>query len=335
MANEVSSKLNDWFDLSEEFIGKRIRWHIIKAYTNKESYGDMDIIIELIPGSGSGELVKIAKDIFGATDIVPNGKVVSFGYKNFQIDLIGAPSDEFDFSCNYFAYNDLCNLVGRISHKMGFKFGHDGLWYVYRDGDYVVKEILITQDFKKALEVFGFSHDEYLKGFNDLEDIYKYIVNNPYFNPDIYLLDNRNHTARVRDKKRKTYMGFLEWCKDGNNIPNSPYVFSTDKSVYLPDMFKAFKSFAISYSWAQHYNVTRLRSKEKFPMDLVRKHSGLEGKELGAYIAALKSQFDDSYDWHVFTLCLENDELLKIMDEEYAALSSNNTLNGTSISSLC
>lgn len=114
----------------------------IPAYRKKADFGDLDVLVEYFPNPDSpeadirhrfrGELRKH----FKAEEIVSNGPVYSFAWRDFQVDLILAPTDEFEMSLNYFAWNDLGNLIGRVAHKMGLKYGHDGLCLPFRVDTY-------------------------------------------------------------------------------------------------------------------------------------------------------------------------------------------------------
>ena len=91
--------------------------HPITAYKTKESFGDMDLIVvsETLPPMWT----ELVKEVFQPQESVKNGNVFSFEYKQFQIDLIATPLKELVSSTQYFAFNDLGNLIGRVAHSMG------------------------------------------------------------------------------------------------------------------------------------------------------------------------------------------------------------------------
>lgn len=269
----------------------------------------MDIVIE--DTGGWIDWDTFLKDVMHSKEIIHNGPVTSFEYKGFQIDLIFSKTQFYEFSIHYYSYNDICNLIGRITHKMGFKFGHDGLWYILRDGDTKIEDLLITTDFKKALEIFDFSYERFMQGFNNLEEIFQYISTNKYFNPDIYLLENRNHTARVRDKKRKTYTDFLDWC--ASHSWTNTYQFDENKNVYLPMMFAKFIKFKIAYSHALNDYAQRKAAKAKFPASMITQYTGLTGKKLGAFICKTTGYFEDIRDWYAHIMLLNTWDLLADM----------------------
>ena len=145
----------------------------ILAYTNKKDFGDADILIH----SDWYDPSKIAH-VLGADEVVRNGPVTSIamplvGGNHFQVDFIF--TNEMEWAAMYFDYNDFGNLVGRIAARLGFKFGHDGLWYVLRDSenkDLVIKELLVTRDMQTAFMLIGYDWRTYCEAdFADLEEI--------------------------------------------------------------------------------------------------------------------------------------------------------------------
>jgi hypothetical protein len=261
---------------------------IIKSYKNKESFGDIDIIYDNLY---SQELLNYIKD--QNYQLKSNGSVKSILFKNVQVDFIGVKPDEYNFAFNYFSYNDLGNLIGRIAHSFGFKFGHNGLFYVLRDRDNptrVINEIVVTQDYNKALNFINYPSIDRIE-FNELEDIFDFVMDNQFARPEIFLLENRNHISRVRDRKRKTYMQFLDYIKTKDYhdrlIP--------DRSYQLNKAFLKFPEFNIRYNVAT-VNYERYKARhEKFNGNIVREISGLDGKELGQLMIKLKSSITDEY----------------------------------------
>ncbi|MFX7063789.1 hypothetical protein ABTH87_19220, partial [Acinetobacter baumannii] len=82
----------------------------------------------------------------------------------FQVDLIKTANTSFDFAARYFGLNDFGNLIGRIAHQFGAKFGHLGLLYPIRDvrnNSHLIAEICITSDFSEALDLLGYDAARY------------------------------------------------------------------------------------------------------------------------------------------------------------------------------
>lgn len=286
---------------------------IIPSYTNKPDFGDLDILIESGTQEGKEYDPKSAFQALGATELVRNGDVTSLGYKLkesvFQVDLIKIKPEAFNFTLRYFSFNDLGNLIGRIAHKAGFKLGHDGLRYVLRDkqeSDHVIDELIVTRNFDEALSFLGYDPKQYQDGFNDgfklLTDVFQFVTTTPYFNRDIYLLENRNAKSRVRDRKRKTYMGFLDWLE---KIPHNalPTYDWNDKKVVRQTFLgnalsgELFQEESNAPVFVKSYNAAIVkyhqnnRIKAKFNGRLVGELTGLSGKELGGLMMEIRNSF--------------------------------------------
>lgn len=205
-----------------------------------------------------------------------------------------------------FMWSDLGNLIGRIAHAGYTAHKHDGLYFYFRDQDYMFREIVLTRDYSRALEYLGYDPEWFGRGFNTLEDIFEFAASSKFFNRDIFLLENRNAVARVRDKKRPAYMGFLKWCEAHPDLPG--YVFSEDKTSWLPRLFEFFPEFKDQYEQAVKDLARQRELKTRFNGALVSRITGLEGKELGGFMKRFKESFDNPDAMHDFIL--SNDETM-------------------------
>ncbi len=302
--------------LGERFPGARVA--VIPAYASKADFGDLDILLESEPAQAAGgteALMALAREVFHATDLFKNGNVLSFDYREtarqtepgFQVDVITMHGASFEFALNYFSFNDLGNLMGRTAHKQGCSFGHDGLWYYFRDGDYKFREVLLTRDFDTALVAMGYDPARFHQGFEGLEDIFGYVAGSAYFNRDIFLLENRNHQSRVRDRKRKTYTEFLKWCEARPALPAYPY--PADKREWLAHLFAQFPPFKGEYDQAQVDLERQRRVKLRFNGEFVRALTGLEDRALGELMRRFKEQFESVEAMHEHVLSHTVEEL--------------------------
>lgn len=292
--------------------------HHIPYVREKDSFGDLDLIVsknDLTPR----EFVAFVRDVLGVP-YVKNGPVVSFLHAGkLQVDVIFMKDKDVEFAVNYFSYNDLGNLIGRIAHKMGLKFGHDGLWLIVRDGDYKLGEIRLTREFPEALEFLGYDYITFKCGFDTFDDMFFYASCNQYFSPSIYLLENRNHTARVRDRKRTSYMNFLKWV-DNNRMRLEDFRWEKHpKSEWLPKILERFPEAKEEYDLIQNRLTMSRASKEKFPTTEIMDLTGLQGKELGEFKGFLTRNLPDMYDsYHAWVLdnhvCSLRSFVLRIFD---------------------
>ena len=273
----------------------------IPFYSSKDSFGDLDMVVMCDPHDWERLLDDLKKKY---PDHSKNGNVFSFGVDagkdtNFQIDLIyvGDKFEERHMALTYFAFNDLGNLMGRIYHRAGFKYGHKGLLRVVRDeenSDHIIDEVLVTNDPREIFEFGGYNYDEFLGGFRTREDIFNYVASSPYFNREIYLFENRNSKARARDSKRVIYNEFLKWCSESEDLPEFQ---SGDKEEFRREQLQLalekFPEFRVRYEGALNKLLKSKTINEKFNGSIVSEVTGLSGRDLGVFIREFKSKWTD------------------------------------------
>jgi hypothetical protein len=276
---------DEYFALVEELKPKfalfASRFDVIPAYKTKPSFGDMDVLYT--PSKPVDN--HLLKDIFGTFDLLKNGDVWSLVYKQFQIDLIHSPAEEYDYALAYFSWNDFGNLVGRLTHKFGLKHGHDGLKFPVRSADHILGEVILTRDPRVTFNFIDVHPPA--EGFDTLEQMFDCVIASKYFSKELFAFENRNHTARVRDRKRTSYNSFLKYIEQRDDLPS--YKFERDKSKYVGTIFEAFPHAKDEYDrlWAKKEMLDRVR--EKFNGDLVRQWTGFDGIDLGRTMKSLKT----------------------------------------------
>lgn len=311
VANICTKKLESFYP------GKRV--HAIEAYRSKETFGDLDILIE----NTGFDPFNAAKEL-GAIEVVRNGPVTSIGVlirpeletkedNVFQVDFITIAPESFDYAKNYFSFNDQGNLVGRLFHAAGFSHRHDGLFYYFRDGDYKFREIPLTKDYETALFFMGYDPEKFKEGFDTLDEMFKFIASSEFFNKEIFLLENRNAQSRVRDRKRPTYTAFLKWCEETPGLNN--FKFPSEKKEWHKHLDKFFPGFNESYAKCERDLVELREVKDKFNGALVSEWTGLEGKDLGQLMAAWKKKFESNEALHQFILVNDQSTLKQEISE--------------------
>lgn len=282
-------------------------FHVIQAYKNKPSFGDMDV---LIVSKSTKDYNKVIVELFNPNEIVHNTNVWSFDYKKMQVDLIFTKEKDYEASTVYFAFNDLGNFMGRIAHKLGFKYGHDGLSYVFRSstGDNVYAVYNFKRTPEEVFEFLGYNYNTFLNGFDELQDVFKYATTSKYFNKDIFHLDNRNAVSRVRDKKRKSYNEFLVWLESAQDLNAYPWESMKElggRKNTVVGMSRAFEMF-VEFRWWYHATELNERRDQEYKVlfngDIVKEVTKLESKELGALMKYIKNQDSFTQDFVLKTL---------------------------------
>lgn len=289
------------------------RFEAIESFRNKGDFGDADLVCwapDYDPHALAAAL--------GAVEVVRNGPVTSVGLlvrpevqhvagNLFQVDFIKQSPEDFDFALNYFKANDAGNLAGRLAKSMETSLRHDGLFFVMREGDYKFKDILLTRAYDKALAYIGLDAAVFKAGFDELTDIFEFIVSSPYFRAEIFLLENRNAASRVRDRKRPTYRAFLKYCEEHPELPN--FQAPTDTNAWLPRIAEHFPHFQVEYVQALA-DLAELRAvKAKFNGEMVSALTGLQGKELGALMKRFKESFESQEALRMFVLATSCEDI--------------------------
>lgn len=309
-------KMSVHLRLTSLFNGVRIA--CIDAYRNKPDFGDLDILIE--SDKLPNDWVSQVNNEFNPKQHVKNGPVFSFDVESFQVDLVLIPSHRFDFAYQYYAWNDCGNLIGRVAKGCGFKFGHEGFFYVFRDQNSYQDTLLVSINFKDTLEFLGYDHAKHQAGFDDLHDMFDYVISTPYFRNESFLLENQNHISRVRIKKRPSYTKFLEYIQSLNLPSFMPNEKTGLRALFLEKAFTDFPEFAISYKDAQRRYEEQTLLKEKFNGELVRELTGLEGKLLGDFMTKIKTEFNSKQEWNDFLINNKGDEIKNFILSRFDAL---------------
>ena len=267
---------------------------LVPAYRGKESFGDTDLVV--VMNYNETDVVAAVKRLFNPNEVVKNGNVVSFDYNELQVDLLVQPDVETaEFASRYFAYNDLGNFIGRTAHRLGFKFGHDGLKYVVRDPEddsRVVKELLVTLDFYDALLFLDYSLEEHVYGFDTKEEIFNYVASSKYFEPAQYLLENRPSEARRRDRTRAMYQDILKYYKVKFNLqPGTPKK-PVNRQEHLKRAFNTFPEFKQAYDETLATHKLDKAFRKNFNGDNFSEYFDVEGKELGELMAKYRRYFE-------------------------------------------
>lgn len=259
-----------------------------KSYSSKESFGDLDIVTDLPKDSR-----KEAEGLLRPQAVNINGPCMSLLVDDFQVDLISLPKEDLVTSFWYYSYNDIGNLLGKIFHKFGIKYGHRGLTLPLRSGTHKFGEVMISKDLGKILSSIGLSAERYKKGFLDLEDMFQFVESSPFFNPAIYQYSALNAENRVRDRKRPTYQAFIQRWE--GRLEGGWYEFKENKEEYLEVIFLAFPLAKEEYLLAKKALEEDGERKLKFNGELVLKWTGLCGHKLGEFMREFREKY--SKEW--------------------------------------
>lgn len=273
-----------------------IETSIVVCYHTKPSHGDLDLLVKT-PDGCDINFIKYIEDTFIPRAISSNDGVFSFDYDNFQIDFNLIPSKYWETAKTYYSYDPIGNIMGKVYHKFGLSYGWNGLVYKFRNfNGRLSKNILISTDARKIFEFAGYDYDRYLKGFETLEDIFDFAINNPYFDTEVFQFNNLNRIDRKRNLRRNSYRLFLKYIND-NDI-QIRYDFKP-KDEYLEDIDNYFSESNL-LNKLKELNEIDSKNKiisQKFNGDIIMSWiDDLNGNELGRAINLFKTTLGDDFE---------------------------------------
>lgn len=301
----ISAKTKEWLEPSLHDIlrvvgvrGARIT--PVPAYRNKPSFGDLDFLVEGTWFGGQEPPAEVFARTVGPgyPVLVRNGGVNSVGVLVsdeevsgiFQVDLISAPTDRYDWTLSYLSWNDVGNLIGRVGRTADLKFGHDGLYYTVRTGDgsdvsRFFEDVLISKDWSVAVEFLGFDSKRWAEGFDTIEDIHQFIRAGKYVSAEAFFA--RNQRDRYRDEKRPVYGGFVQGLED-NPLPDYRCVPASKGQARYDWVTSAFPDAKEKIDASVERARLREVTKDRFNSYLVMKLTGREGPDLGKMMVHLR-----------------------------------------------
>ena len=282
---------------------------VAPAVRNKESHGDLDIIIGLDQNltapttdwaachqahNNTADYIEMR---FGYAPHI-NSNVYSFPYDGFQVDITFVPLEEYRGSINYTSWGDLGNIMGCTYQKLGLHYGHNGLQLWVRQGmfddnipwsdaDHIYGKVTATRNTAEIFRIGDFDYDHWKLGFDTEEQVFEFVSASSYFDPAMFQINNLNHTNRTRNRKRGRYMRFLEWLgKYWSNYTPGFIPAKKDVSLYVQSTFPHVRTAVDEYrfkhtlSKAVSEKINGNVVKQLFPM--------LSGKDVGAVMDEMR-----------------------------------------------
>lgn len=259
---KIINFLFDSLNKDKDFSSKNELFGIPLSYSEKESFGDIDLLttmnlVELLNkiSKNSNILIEpkyLAKKrdkngfrINSQMESIPvKIKTNEFETDFFQLDLILSTKENFDNHLRYLSFNDLGALIGRIAYSQGLRFGENGLYYNF-PFEHKFTEILgktklfISNDYFKILSMLGFENlpnKEDVKGiekfneqFKNKIDIFNFIISNKNFNAEAFSVSTKNSKTKSRDRKRSTVKGFLDFLIEKRYLTKEQAFGDTEK----------------------------------------------------------------------------------------------------------
>lgn len=305
-----------------------VEYHPLRSYFNKNDFGDVDILIKR---KNNKNLIEKYYDWLKAlsdSDTMPefkgvsqNSSILSFNYKDFQIDLIFVKPKNWEISKVFYSDNDLGNLMGKIARFFHLKYGFQGLRYnAYSDlYDQKLFEIVLTKDPRTIFEFLGFDYDRYLEGFNNKKDIFEFVINSKYFSKNIFYAEQLTADQKQRDAKRETYQEFMNYIESRNDLPEYQERPSKEEIIKILDARNdfdksVFNSIQEGLELEEKHIKNKKEARNKFNGNVIMEHFPLSGKLLGKAKDYFYQEFENH--WKYYDYLLNNDQSTILRDFE-------------------
>jgi hypothetical protein len=213
-----SEFIDTWVFLNKILYRLNCRYNLIKSYSLKESYGDMDILVEY-----TDELDKEAKinqilEILTPEEVYRNKDIISLNFKDLQVDFMFVKSENYDICYHFFSFNDLGGFMGKIARSLRCKYGQNGLEFDIYNEDKSRKlfTINLSKDPKTIAEFLGFDYYRMFIGFDYRENIFEYVANSEFFRMATFDGSELRSDQRSRDMGRPMYQELLTYLKNNH-----------------------------------------------------------------------------------------------------------------------
>ena len=251
----------------------KLKYTIIPYYKNKKDFGDIDVIINTKNNAFNKCKNYIVQNKLPHI-ILKKSNTINTQINNVQIDLCFYENKFYKSAINFYSYNDLGNFLGIMFNKLEFKLGWKGLFIrPFNNKNY---DIIISKDYKLILSLLGYDDNDYLEfvtGFNNKEDIFKFVCRSKFYNRKMFDHSESNNCNKKRNQQRKMYSDFLEWISDNDPIDNFDY--DDLKNNKIMNTFelnqKYFDEFL--YKLSNHDKILKKLNKLKYKIDSDKKFS--------------------------------------------------------------
>lgn len=227
VCSTVMHKLTKAFDIQTGDL------KVLPFFKNKESFGDIDLLIANEVLSDKKMFNDKLKSDLGSPEVAPSADFhihpFAFEHKGnfYQVDLMFHPRSELLQAERYYGYNDLHVLINQFAmpsenDKLNLSFNKKGLIkniYFDEKKNNKLAEIVVETDFYKVLNYLGLNEQKHKSGFNNMEDVFKYVMSSPNF--DINVLNEKilspNNDTKKR-LKRPNFIGFIDYANKNSSL---------------------------------------------------------------------------------------------------------------------
>jgi hypothetical protein len=194
----------------------KLRLTTIMPFRKKESFGDIDLILQ--HKEGSELLVRKELEKLGVTEYFESDGIddpnFSFNYENDQIDMMFFSEETFEVAKRYLSLNSLGMVIGMMCRHAGFKLGTKGLlmpvFHPERQSS-CLAILTVTTDFDDVLRFLELDPKKHRDGFDTMREMHEYVSSSKYFSSNFFTLGALNHNRRRKLKHNRMYIEIKEY----------------------------------------------------------------------------------------------------------------------------
>lgn len=326
---------NEQYDRARSLLNKTLlsnfpQMKALPFYKNRTDYKKISFIAELTPSGQTDKGIDAIREIGGTEIEYNNAKTISFKFVmpkppqtmmqrlNSWFDKIRGYEEEVEqfyvkiklvrtgtivFNYLYFSYA-FHYLIGKLGRSARVYIVENGMYYRYYDGEKVVGNVLITTDFEKILTFFKLDFFRFVKGFNDLDELFDFVTTSPYFRTSEFT--RATHSFWMHEK----IVEYIE--RKGLDTTH------TAQRIPLEDVAAAFPLVNLleQAERLKHHREIRVQAGKKFngktAMGLI---DGLVGDAVRTTMGAFLHSFPTPYDTHAFIVDNDIPTILKKFKE--------------------
>lgn len=122
----TTSELNQYTQEIKQLVEQKlgVEVYVVQSYREKESHGDADLLLKIDHEfhNKNINLRKFIEETFvDCKGISSNGSVISWEYKDTQIDFIPVKESNWEVSKCFFDWDPTGNLMGKIAKNFSFE----------------------------------------------------------------------------------------------------------------------------------------------------------------------------------------------------------------------
>lgn len=321
--DRVSTQTLEAINAALKSLGSTESAVLVPSCRDKTDHGDIDVVVphDSFGGNPDKLVHRLAKELgvekieFRKFGNMANCVLIE-GEKAYQLDLICVKDEALQFAVSYLSWNDVSTILLRVTSRMGLSIGINGLSYSVKEGTNKLGRVMLTRDFKVALEYLCLDADRWNQGFNNLEEVYEFFSEWKGFHPKVFSLDRLNEADRKGVLKRPGYMNFIEWVnahpEKHKRVNWFPY-----SQALRENLWQLFPAAKVEFD-AIFSDIQRQKDcQKKFNGHLISEITGYERKELGDFITQFKAQFASKREFEGYVMNTDQDTIVADIKTAY------------------